>query len=353
MTSNLDSLAAALKKGTMVPQTGEKVLSIGLEKIKAGRFQPRTQFNQESIDELAESIANQGVIQPIVLREISKDKYEIIAGERRFRACQKLASMPEYADKAPKEIPAIIRNVDNKAALAMALAENIDREDMTLADEANGILRLIEETGMNQADVVKMLGKGKKWVSTRVSLARSNKAIRDFIQAGYSRDADGLYELARLYEHNADAAAELMSKWDNEPEVRTSLRLQVIRLRDALTSAESEQENVIQLQNDGSAEQQEARQESQKPSVTDTVEQVIQTVTKKTSKGGQKGDDAGSVKQKSADNPPLPFRMPPIVINQAYDDEGALIFKTNEGEMRFQLSDKLVLESIKAALEKL
>ncbi|HYA59997.1 MAG TPA: ParB/RepB/Spo0J family partition protein, partial [Burkholderiaceae bacterium] len=116
--------------------TAHSPQELPIAQLRAGRYQPRTRMHPEALAELAESIRQQGVIQPILVRAVAADQYEIIAGERRFRAAQ-MAGLAE--------VPVIIRDVPDEAALAMALIENIQREDLNPLEEAQGIQRLLDE----------------------------------------------------------------------------------------------------------------------------------------------------------------------------------------------------------------
>ena len=113
---------------------GPAVREIEIGQLKAGKYQPRTLIEQEKLQELSDSIRQQGVISPIIVRPLASGRYEIIAGERRYRA-SKLAGK--------KTVPAIVREVDDKSALAMALIENMQREDLNAVEEAAGVSRLI------------------------------------------------------------------------------------------------------------------------------------------------------------------------------------------------------------------
>ena len=108
---------------------------MALDKLVPGKFQPRKNFNQDSLKELADSIKAQGIIQPILVRMISNDHYEIIAGERRWQAA-KIAKLTE--------VPVVLKDISDSTALAMALIENIQREDLNIIEEARGIKRLID-----------------------------------------------------------------------------------------------------------------------------------------------------------------------------------------------------------------
>ena len=134
---------------------------LAVEKLVSGQFQPRKIFNQDSLKELAESIKAQGIIQPILVRMLSSDQYEIVAGERRWQAA-KMANL--------KEVPVVIKDISDSTALAMALIENIQREDLNVIEEARGIKRLIDESKITHEVAAEALGKSRTAVSNILRL---------------------------------------------------------------------------------------------------------------------------------------------------------------------------------------
>ena len=134
---------------------------IALDKLISGKFQPRKNFNQDTLKELADSIKAQGIIQPILVRMISNNQYEIIAGERRWQAA-KIANL--------KEVPVIIKDISDSTALAMALIENIQREDLNVIEEARGIKRLIDELNITHEEAAEAVGKSRTTVSNILRL---------------------------------------------------------------------------------------------------------------------------------------------------------------------------------------
>jgi ParB family chromosome partitioning protein len=149
------------KEEVAPPKTG--LDEIPIEFIQPGKYQPRTYFAEESIAELSDSIKAQGVIQPIVLRPIGDDRYEIIAGERRWRAAQ-LAGI--------EKIPAVIRTVDDESALAMSLIENIQREDLNPLEEATALQRLIDDFQFTHQEVADAVGKSRSAVTNTLRLTQ-------------------------------------------------------------------------------------------------------------------------------------------------------------------------------------
>ena len=161
------------KEEVAPPKTG--LDEIPIEFIQPGKYQPRTYFAEESIAELSDSIKAQGVIQPIVLRPIGDDRYEIIAGERRWRAAQ-LAGI--------EKIPAVIRTVDDESALAMSLIENIQREDLNPLEEATALQRLIDDFQFTHQEVADAVGKSRSAVTNTLRLTQLAPPVAEMLVAG-------------------------------------------------------------------------------------------------------------------------------------------------------------------------
>lgn len=149
----------------------EKVDQVKIDLIKPNKYQPRTIFSEEKIEELARTIHTHGVIQPIVIRK-SDDGYEIIAGERRFRAMKKLGW---------EEVPAIIRNLDDKETASIALIENLQREELTAIEEAYAYEKLLELHGLTQEALAQRLGKGQSTVANKLRLLKLPDDIKNSI----------------------------------------------------------------------------------------------------------------------------------------------------------------------------
>ncbi len=171
-------------KDVISDSPGQRViLEIPIEKIKASPFQPRQAFDSGKLAELAESIKERGVIQPVVVRPVN-DTYELIAGERRLKAIQKLGR---------RTIPAIvIKSIDNETAMEMALIENLQREDLNPIEEASGYHRLITECKLSQADVAARVGKDRSSIANAIRLLSlpgelRNMLIDGSISAGHAR----------------------------------------------------------------------------------------------------------------------------------------------------------------------
>ena len=150
----------------------EKIEQVNIEWIKPNKYQPRTVFSEEKIEELARTIHTHGVIQPIVIRSIGTESYEIIAGERRYRAMKKLGW---------SEVPAIIRELDDKETASIALIENLQREELTAIEEAYAYEKLLELHGLTQEALAQRLGKGQSTVANKLRLLKLPEAIKDAI----------------------------------------------------------------------------------------------------------------------------------------------------------------------------
>ena len=146
-----------------------------VEFIQPGKYQPRHNMHPESLEDLANSIKAQGVMQPIVVRAISSNRYEIVAGERRWRACQ-LAGLDT--------IPVIIKQVPDESAIAMALIENIQRENLNPIEEAMALQRLIDEFELTQQEVADAVGKSRTTVTNLLRLMGLNVEVRQALERG-------------------------------------------------------------------------------------------------------------------------------------------------------------------------
>lgn len=150
----------------------EEVLNIAIEKIVPNRYQPRTVFDDEKIEELARTIHTHGVIQPIIIRKMDDEKYEIIAGERRFRAMTKLKW---------SEVPAIIRNLSDKETASIALIENLQREELTAIEEAVAYQKLLKLHDLTQEALAQRLGKGQSTVANKLRLLKLPQEVQEAI----------------------------------------------------------------------------------------------------------------------------------------------------------------------------
>jgi ParB family chromosome partitioning protein len=165
----------ALLAGGNEAEPTHALQTIAIDRIRAGRFQPRTRMDETALNELAESIREQGVMQPILVRPIEGGRFEIVAGERRWRAAQRAGL---------RDVPALVKNVPDNSALAMALIENIQREDLNPLEEAFGLKRLIDELGLTHEAAAKAVGRSRSAVTNLLRLTQLAKPAQDYLMNG-------------------------------------------------------------------------------------------------------------------------------------------------------------------------
>ena len=167
----LDSLLGERKEAPKNNTPNE----ISLDQLTPGEFQPRTKMHKETLEELADSIKNQGVLQPLLVREKASGRYEIIAGERRWRAAQ-IAGL--------KSVPVSIKKVNNNDAAKIALVENLQREDLNAMDQSRGLQRLQMEFNLSQEELAKSIGKSRSAVTNLLRLSKLNKKVQGYLESG-------------------------------------------------------------------------------------------------------------------------------------------------------------------------
>jgi ParB family chromosome partitioning protein len=168
-------LEALLGEKTQSEGSSTAINRLPLTALQAGKYQPRQKMSAGALQELAESIREQGVMQPLLVRLVSPGKYEIIAGERRFRAAS-IAGL--------KEVPVLVSEADDQAAAAMALVENMQREDLNPLEESQGLARLIEEFGFTHERAAKAVGKSRSAITNLLRLAQLAKPVQAMLLAG-------------------------------------------------------------------------------------------------------------------------------------------------------------------------
>lgn len=176
-------LDALLNNNDENDSTVEGLTMLNIEQLLPGEYQPRQIMNKEGLDELAASIKEQGVMQPLLVRKKNNGKYEIIAGERRWQASKKAGI---------KKIPVLVKDIPDSSALAMALIENMQREDLNIIEEAKGIKKLIENFEMTHDSAAKALGKSRVAVSNILRLLNltnqaQNYLLESKIEMGHAR----------------------------------------------------------------------------------------------------------------------------------------------------------------------
>jgi len=200
---NLSSMLSQTTLQQVQRESGDELRSLPLDMIQPGRYQPRSVFDEDKLAELADSIRAQGVVQPVVVRPIGDDLFELIAGERRWRAAQ-LAGIDE--------IPAVVRDVPDEVSVAMALIENIQREDLNPLEEATALRRLIDDFRMTHQEAAEAVGRSRAAVSNLLRLLELMQEVKDMIdmrqiEMGHARALLSLDENLQL-----QAAREVVRK---------------------------------------------------------------------------------------------------------------------------------------------
>jgi ParB family chromosome partitioning protein len=163
----------ALLGGDEAPR--DSLLQLAVSRIRPGRYQPRTRMDQQALAELAASIRSQGLMQPLLVRPVDRDRYELIAGERRWRAAQ-MAGL--------EEVPVLVREVPDEAALAMSLIENIQRENLNPMEEAAGLQRLIGEFKMTHEQAADAVGRSRSATTNLLRLLKLAKPVQEMLMEG-------------------------------------------------------------------------------------------------------------------------------------------------------------------------
>ena len=168
-------LEALLGEKTPTATKSTDINRLPLSALQAGKYQPRQKMEAGALQELAESIREQGIMQPLLVRLVASGRYEIIAGERRFRAAT-IAGL--------KEVPVLVSGADDQAAAAMALVENMQREDLNPLEESQGLARLIEEFGFTHEQAAKAVGKSRSAITNLLRLIQLAKPVQSMLLAG-------------------------------------------------------------------------------------------------------------------------------------------------------------------------
>ena len=170
-----ESVSALMEDGPAAPAREGELREIPIDLIRPGKFQPRQDMRAQALEELAQSIHQQGVMQPVVVREIGQGRFELIAGERRWRACQ-LSGL--------KAIPALVKTASDRDVVSMSLIENIQREDLNPIEQAAALQRLQEEFGYTQQEVAKEVGKSRESVANLLRLLGLEPDVRAMLENG-------------------------------------------------------------------------------------------------------------------------------------------------------------------------
>jgi len=197
----------------------DALLTLPVGRIRPGRYQPRTKMDQQALAELAASIRSQGLMQPLLVRPVDRERYELVAGERRWRAAQ-MAGL--------EEVPALVREVPDEAALAMSLIENIQRENLNPMEEAAGIQRLVDEFRMTHEQAADAVGRSRSATTNLLRLLKLAKPVQEMLmegalEMGHARALLAL-DVARQIEAGRRVAAKGLSVRETEALVQAMLR---------------------------------------------------------------------------------------------------------------------------------
>ena len=227
-------LDALLSEGET--QEGERLLTLPVEALSPGKYQPRTRMDETALAELAESIKSQGLMQPILARAVPGGRYEIIAGERRWRASQ-LAGL--------REVHVLVRDVPDDAALKMALIENIQREDLNPLEEAQGLHRLIQEFDMTHQTAAESVGRSRAAVSNILRLLNLSKPVQALIMDGKLDMGHGRALVPLSAAKQVEAADEIVKRGLS---VREAERLVARMVNPPVTTSRDKDRDVVRLE---------------------------------------------------------------------------------------------------------
>jgi ParB family chromosome partitioning protein len=222
--------------GDVETPKGERLLTLPVESLVPGKYQPRTRMNTEALAELAESIRSQGLMQPILARAVPGGRYEIIAGERRWRASQ-LAGHTQ--------VTVLVREVPDEAALKMALIENIQRENLNPLEEAQGIQRLIQEFSMTHQTAAEAVGRSRVAVTNLLRLLQLAKPVQGLLMGGDLDMGHARALLPLTHAKQVDAAHDIARRGLS---VREAERLATRLLKPEATAPAQRDRDVVRLE---------------------------------------------------------------------------------------------------------
>lgn len=213
----LDALLGGQEPAATAPGK-DSLRNLAIDMLQPGKYQPRSRMDQDTLKELAESIKAQGVMQPILVRPLTGSQFEIVAGERRWRAAR-LAGLAS--------VPALVREIPDQQALAVALIENIQREDLNCLEEAQGIQRLIQEFGMTHASAAESVGRSRAAVTNLLRLLELAPPVRELLAQGRLDMGHARALLALPAGRQLDLAREVVAKQLSVREVENRVSGQI------------------------------------------------------------------------------------------------------------------------------
>ena len=234
----LDALLGGDEAPAAIQAQGDRQSELKIEQLQPGKYQPRSHMDEAALKELAASIKAQGIMQPILVRPVPGGRFEIIAGERRWRA-SKIAGL--------ETVPVLIREVADNAALAMALIENIQREDLNPLEQAIGIQRLVNEFGATHDQAADMVGRSRSAVTNLLRLLGLTAPVRELLQGGKLNMGHARALLALAGMQQIEAARAVVTK---DLSVRDTEKLvgQLLRSKPGKTAAKTADRDVMRLE---------------------------------------------------------------------------------------------------------
>jgi ParB family chromosome partitioning protein len=252
------------------PRPDETPRTLRLDQLQPGKYQPRTRMDEGSLYELAESIKAQGVMQPILVRPVGAERYEIIAGERRMRAA-KLAGLDD--------VPVLVKNVPDESAAAMALIENIQREDLNPLEEAHGLQRLTDEFGLTHEQAAQAVGRSRSAATNLLRLLKLSEPVQQLLMAG---DIDMGHARALL---PLEGAQQILSANEIVAKKLSVREAEKLAARAALRSAR--QAPLLRTRHDKPRDLQRIEQQ-----LSDALTAAVEIRVKKRSQRGEQGEVA-------------------------------------------------------------
>ncbi len=196
-------VASAGARAAAAVDADEKFADVGIERIRPGRYQPRLRMDDGKLDELAVSIKSQGLIQPLVVRAVNGGDYELIAGERRWRAAQRAGL---------ERVPVIVREADERAAASLALIENIQREDLSAVEEANALQQLAAKFDLKHQEIADLIGRSRSGVTNLLRLLELAPDARELLEDGSLEMGHGRVLLRLPRDRQGPAGREMIAR---------------------------------------------------------------------------------------------------------------------------------------------
>ena len=326
-------------------QPGQVVLQVSVDAISPNPRQPRKTFNPKRMEELAGSVRKNGIKQPIRVTLISPGQYELVTGERRWRAA-KMAGL--------QQVPAIVDDkLDDRQKLRLALVENLDRDDMTPVDEARGVAELVAFSSVQE--VAEELSRSKQWVSKRMRIAKAPGFVHEFVERESIGDLEAIYELAKYSDDNPEEAQRVITDYKPGGHLREQLKAaQRPPGEDHGTSGTSDDVEGIQDPDGGSLDLAEVSQElgdaadddegdgeasSRSPRLLEGSEAREPDLSRsgagpRGGGGGESGEGVSHAKLSEG------AEVGPMRIEAVLRRKGEIVFVTSEGKHRVEFSEK-------------